>query len=809
MEVRDVHPTHYGRICAIETPEGANIGLISSLATYSIVNKYGFIETPYRKVVDGVITEDIEFLDANQEYKYYISQIDKNAIDGNKISKELVSARHKGEFMMVNSASVQYMDVSLRQTVSVVTALIPFLENDDAKRALMGSNMQRQAVPLITSEAPLVGTGMEHIVAADSGALILAQRAGKVVIADANRIVVRVCDANGNFTADMDTYHLTKFARSNNSTCINQVPVAKVGDDVKVGDVLVDGPATDNGEIALGKNLLVAFMPWNGYNFEDSIVISEKIVHNDVFTSIHIEEFEITVRDTRLGVEEVTRDIPSVVAENVVNLDENGIIHVGVNVKTGDILVGKVTPKSESPITAEEKLLRAIFGEKIAEVKDSSMRVPPGVSGTVIGVNILTKRGNEKDARALQIEQDEVMTLKKSHDYDVATVDAFFGLEIAKVLGGKEVTYVAKGRKKMTEVLSFGTINAMSSNEKLHLKCSDVSAQQAVDNIKAQHSLAVKKMQDNFNARVASVIDGGDLQAGVLKVIRVYVAVRSKLQPGDKMAGRHGNKGVVSKIVPLEDMPFMEDGTPVDIVLNPLGVAARMNIGQILETNLGFASHLIGRKIDKCLKEARSAMEVRTVLNDILTDDILKTNLAALPDAEFMTIAEKYSRGLPFAAPVFEGAKVKTIEDLLESADGDRSGQVVLYDGQTGLPFDRKITTGYIYMLKLHHLVDNKIHARSTGTYSLVTQQPLGGKSHFGGQRFGEMECWALQSYGAAYTLQEMLTVKSDDVEGRNAMYESIVKNEMRFDCGVPESFNVLFKELRSLCFNVKLNSDD
>lgn len=831
FEVRDVHNTHYGRICPVETPEGLNIGLISSLATYANINRYGFIETPYREVKDGVIQENIVNLDANMEHNYIICQADPGVISKDKkISRELVSARTKGEFIMAETSSVQLIDLSPKQIISVVTALIPFLENDDAKRALMGSNMQRQAVPLISSEAPLVGTGMESMVTIDSGAVVIAKHSGTVVLVDAQRIVIQVQDSDSQkHGSELNVYELKKFQRSNNSTCINQVPLVTKGENVKKGQIIADGPSTQGGEIALGKNLLVAFMPWNGYNFEDSIIISEKVVQEGVFTSIHIEEFEVVVRDTRLGAEEVTRDIPSISEEHLKYLDESGIVHLGVNVSAGDILVGKVTPRSESPITPEEKLLRAIFGEKIAEVKDSSLRVPPGVSGTVIGVNILTRRGNEKDARAKLIEQEEIARLKKAHEHEMLTIKAFFADELNKVLlKEKKFKYLGKNKKDIETILTKSggqtstkvdkilpivitedNITNFSFDDKFNLQAENNKVNETIKNIKEQYISLKEKVEISHLRNIEKILDGDDLKSEVLKIIKVFIATKSKLQPGDKMAGRHGNKGVVSKIIPIEDMPFMENGVPVDIVLNPLGVPSRMNIGQIMETHLGYASHLLGQKIEDLLKRRESASNVKKLLNELLTDSRLKESINAKSDEEVMQIAELYTKGIPFATPVFEGAKVEDIEHLIEIGGGDKSGQVTLYDGQSGRPFDRKITIGYIYMMKLHHLVDNKIHARSTGPYSLVTQQPLGGKSHFGGQRFGEMEAWALQAYGAAYTLQEMLTVKSDDVEGRNNIYESIVKGEMRFDCGVPESFNVLFKELRSLCFNVKLESND
>ena len=808
FEVRDVHPTHYGRICPIETPEGQNIGLIGSLATYAAINKYGFIETPYRKVEENKITDKIEFLDASSEYNYYISQIDNNNGKSGVFSKEIISARKDGEFVMAQSSYVQYADVSPKQIVSVVASLIPFLENDDAKRALMGSNMQRQAVPLISSEAPLVGTGMESFITKDSGAIIAAKRDGVVSYVDSTMIIVRV---KNDKKYEMDCYDLKKFARSNHSTCVNQVSIVSIGDNVVSGDVIADGPAVSNGEIALGKNLFVAFMPWKGFNFEDSIAISEKLSKNDAFTSIHIEEFEITVRDTRLGAEEITRDIPGLSTEYMRFLDETGIVHNGVNVGPGDILVGKVTPKSEVPITAEEKLLRAIFGEKVAEVKDSSLRVPPGVFGTVVGVNILTRRGNAVDARAKQHEIIAIDKIKQSYQNKVNVINDFFEKELESLIIDSEITIVSKDKKKNGKkiIITKDNICEFSVKEKLSFIVLSSEKQEKIIHFKNEYLSVCDLMKKTSEEKIAKLLEGEDLAAGVLKVIRVYIATKSKLQPGDKMAGRHGNKGVVARIVPVGDMPFLKDGTPVDIVLNPIGVAARMNIGQIMETHLGFASLLLGKKIDEMLKRQAESTEISAFLDVALTDENLKQRIKEMSKSEVMNVAESYRNGIPFATPVFEGPSTETIEKMIESGGGDKSGQVDLYDGYTGDKFDRKVTVGCIYMMKLHHLVDNKIHARSIGPYSLVTQQPLGGKSHFGGQRFGEMECWAIQAYGAAYTLQEMLTVKSDDTDGRNKMYESIVKGEMNFDCGVPESFNVLFKELRSLCLNVRLESNE
>jgi len=753
------------------------------------------------------LSDEIVFFDAIQESKYVIAQAESSAIKDNTLVAEFISARKNGDSVLMPTGKIEMIDVSPKQIVSVVASLIPFLENDDAKRALMGSNMQRQAVPLIVTEAPLVGTGMEKEITKDSGVLITAKRPGIVTLVDAQRIIVKPTHSDANNISEIDIYNLLKFRRSNQSTCINQIPLIRVGDIVDTGDIIADGPATANGEIALGKNILVAFMPWNGYNFEDSIVISEKIVHDDVFTSIHIEEFEIVVRDTRLGSEEVTRDIPNIQDDALHYLDETGIVHIGAHVGTSDILVGKVTPKSETPITPEEKLLRAIFGEKIAEVTDSSLRVPPGMGGTVVDVQILTKRGNAKDPRAKHIEQGMVYQAKSLHDYHLSIIDAFFSLQLDNILQDQDVTYINKSKKSISEKMTRQKLLNFKIDDKIKFDCKQTDVASSLATCSHQYNIAVQASKNSYISSVEKIMDGDDLPPGVLKIIKVFIATKSRLQPGDKMAGRHGNKGIVAKVVPVSDMPFMADGTPVDMVLNPLGVPGRINIGQIMETHLGFASHMLGKKVDQYIKDGESVNSVRDFLNHILTDNALKKYLQHLSDEDLINVAKIYSNGIPYATPVFEGARVSDIEQLLEKAGVDKSGQITLYDGQTGSPFDRKVTVGYMYMMKLHHLVANKIHARSTGPYSLVTQQPLGGKSHFGGQRFGEMECWALQAYGASYVLQEMLTVKSDDVDGRTRMYESIVKGEMKFTCGIPESFNVLFKELRALCFNIKLEN--
>ncbi|MFO0388697.1 MAG: DNA-directed RNA polymerase subunit beta [Alphaproteobacteria bacterium] len=811
FEVRDVHPTHYGRICPIETPEGPNIGLINSMATYARVNKYGFIESPYRKVVNHRVTDEVVYLSAIEEGKYTIAQANSEMDEKGKFTGELVSCRRNGDFMLSPPDAIEYIDVAPKQLVSVAAALIPFLENDDANRALMGSNMQRQAVPLLRSEAPLVGTGMEEVVAKDSGVTTVAKRAGVVDQVDATRIVVRSSEASEDGSPGVDIYNLIKFTRSNQSTCLNQRPLIKVGDVVKAGDILADGPSTDLGELALGRNVLVAFMPWNGYNFEDSILISERIVSEDVFTSIHIEEFEVMARDTKLGAEEITRDIPNVGEEALRNLDEIGVVHIGAEVKAGDILVGKVTPKSESPMTPEEKLLRAIFGEKASDVRDSSLRLPPGVTGTIVGVRIFSRRGIEKDERALSIEKAEIERLAKDRDDERGIIERFVYGRMKELLLGKKASAGPKGFKPGAELCE-ETFGQYGKGQWWQFAVKDDKVMSQVEQLKKQLDSAVSRINHKFEEKVGKVQAGDDLMPGVLKMVKVFVAVKRKLQPGDKMAGRHGNKGVISKIVPIEDMPYLEDGTHVDIVLNPLGVPSRMNVGQILETHLGWASANIGGQIRKVLEEVQeenaksaSVKKLREFLGDIYDDKENRKAISSMSDSETLELAGNLKKGVPFATPVFDGAKEADIEGWLKKAGCDSSGQVQLHDGRTGEPFDRKVTVGYIYMLKLHHLVDDKIHARSIGPYSLVTQQPLGGKSQFGGQRFGEMECWALQAYGAAYSLQEILTVKSDDVAGRSKIYESIVRGDNSFESGIPESFHVMVKELRSLGLNVEL----
>jgi DNA-directed RNA polymerase subunit beta len=807
FEVRDVHPTHYGRICPIETPEGPNIGLINSLATYARVNQYGFIESPYRKVVAGRVTDEVVYLSAMEEGRYTVAQANAEIDAKGKFVSELVQCRKGGEYILGRPETIDFVDVSPKQIVSVAAALIPFLENDDANRALMGSNMQRQAVPLIQAESPLVGTGMEEVVARDSGVAISARRTGIVDQVDAMRIVVRATEDVGPNRPAVDIYNLLKFQRSNQSTCITQKPLVRVGDTVKKGDIVADGPSTQNGELALGRNVLVAFMPWNGYNFEDSILLSERIVRDDVFTSIHIEEFEVMARDTKLGQEEISRDIPNVGEEALKNLDEAGIVYIGAEVKAGDILVGKVTPKGESPMTPEEKLLRAIFGEKAADVRDTSLKVPPGVEGTVVEVRVFNRRGVDKDERALAIERDEIERLAKDRDDEKAILERSFYSQLQEMLLNQVVAGGLKGLKPGTKVVDT-VLGEYTPGQWRQIAVKADKKQAEIEALNKQFDESMKRLQDRFDSKVDKLQRGDELPPGVMKMVKVFVATKRKLQPGDKMAGRHGNKGVISRIMPLEDMPYLEEGGPVDIVLNPLGVPSRMNVGQILETHLGWAAAGLGKKIGKMLEDARevSVSQIKKQLREIYSEKAYKADIADLSDEQTIELARNLSKGVPFASPVFDGAHEPDIVEMLEMAGLDRSGQVTLVDGRTGEPFDRKVTVGYIYMLKLHHLVDDKIHARSIGPYSLVTQQPLGGKAQFGGQRFGEMEVWALEAYGAAYTLQEILTVKSDDVAGRTKVYEAIVRGDDTFEAGIPESFNVLVKELRSLGLNVELN---
>jgi DNA-directed RNA polymerase subunit beta len=810
FEVRDVHPTHYGRICPIETPEGPNIGLINSLATYARVNQYGFIESPYRKVVDGKVTDEVIYLSAMEEGRYAIAQANIEHDEGNHILADLTNCRKNGDFVMARPQDIDFLDVSPKQLVSVAAALIPFLENDDANRALMGSNMQRQAVPLIRAEAPLVGTGMEETVARDSGVTIIARRAGVVDQVDATRIVIRASDSAAS-ASGVDIYNLLKFQRSNQNTCITQRPLVKVGDIVVAGDIIADGPSTQLGELALGRNVLVAFMPWNGYNFEDSILINERIVSEDVFTSIHIEEFEVMARDTKLGQEEITRDIPNVGEEALKNLDEAGIVYIGAEVKPGDILVGKVTPKGESPMTPEEKLLRAIFGEKASDVRDTSLRLPPGVSGTVVEVRVFSRRGVDKDERALAIERAEIERLAKDRDDERHILERSFYARLKELVLGQEAVAGPKGMRSGS-MINEALLAEFTPGQWRHFTVRDDGRMADLEALKKQMDKSNQVLQDRFESKVEKLQRGDELPPGVMKMVKVFVAVKRKLQPGDKMAGRHGNKGVISKIMPGEDMPYLQDGTQVDIVLNPLGVPSRMNVGQILETHLGWASAGLGKQIGAMLQAYQKTNEqkgLRDLLDTIYTRTEDSAAVAEMNETQLIELAKNLKPGVPMASPVFDGAREDDIVRMLEQAGLDSSGQVTLVDGRTGDSFDRKVTVGYIYMLKLHHLVDDKIHARSIGPYSLVTQQPLGGKAQFGGQRFGEMEVWALEAYGAAYTLQEMLTVKSDDVSGRTKVYEAIVRGDDNFEAGIPESFNVLVKELRSLGLNVELDQRD
>ena len=814
FEVRDVHPTHYGRICPIETPEGPNIGLINSLATYARVNQYGFIESPYRRVKSGRVTPEVVYLSAMEEGLYTIAQANAELDKTGKFVQESIIARKNGENIVATIDQIDFIDVSPKQIVSVAAALIPFLENDDANRALMGSNMQRQAVPLLRNDAPLVGTGMEGVVARDSGVAIVAKRSGVIDQVDATRIVVRATEESNASAPGVDIYNLLKFQRSNQSTCITQRPLVKVGDVVKQGDIIADGPSTQLGELALGRNVLVAFMPWNGYNFEDSILISERIVSDDVFTSIHIEEFEVMARDTKLGQEEITRDIPNVGEEALKNLDEAGIVYIGAEVNPGDILVGKVTPKGESPMTPEEKLLRAIFGEKAADVRDTSLRLPPGVTGTIVEVRVFSRRGVDKDQRAIAIERAEIERLAKDRDDERTIIERSYFAQLKDNLLGQKASAGPKNfptGKPITEDM----LEEFTKGQWRQISVKDDKVMEQIEAGSKVFDDQINALKKRFEDKVGKLQRGDELPPGVMKMVKVFVAVKRKLQPGDKMAGRHGNKGVVSKIMAVEDMPYLPDGRPVDIVLNPLGVPSRMNVGQILETHLGWASANLGRQVGQMLTayqqqiaQGKKAVttDLRSKLKTVYSEEIYKRDVADLSDEEVLELAENLKPGVPVATPVFDGAREADIERMLEMAGLDKSGQETLIDGRTGESFDRKVTVGYIYMLKLHHLVDDKIHARSIGPYSLVTQQPLGGKAQFGGQRFGEMEVWALEAYGAAYTLQEMLTVKSDDVSGRTQVYEAIVRGEDNFKTGIPESFNVLVKELRSLGLNVELD---
>ena len=807
FEVRDVHPTHYGRICPIETPEGPNIGLINSLATFARVNQYGFIESPYRRVVESKVTEEVVYLSAMEEGRYVIAQANARLDKSGKFLDDLISCREGGEYIMARSDDLDFIDVSPKQLVSVAAALIPFLENDDANRALMGSNMQRQAVPLLQAEAPLVGTGMEVTVARDSGVAIAARRAGVVDQVDATRIVIRVTEETSSGEQAVDIYNLLKFQRSNQNTCITQRPLVKVGDDMARGDIIADGPSTDLGELALGRNVLVAFMPWQGYNFEDSILISERIVRDDVFTSIHIEEFEVMARDTKLGQEEITRDIPNVGEDALRNLDEAGMVYIGAEVGPGDILVGKVTPKGESPMTPEEKLLRAIFGEKASDVRDTSLRVPPGVTGMVVDVRVFSRRGVDKDERALAIERSEIERLAKDRDDERAILERSFYSRLKDLVVNQTAVAGPKGMEDAVRVTE-KVLSDYTPGQWRQIAVKNDKRQADIEALNKQFDGAIDELTKRFENKVDKLQRGDELLPGVMKMAKVFVAVKRKLQPGDKMAGRHGNKGVISKIVPIEDMPYTDDGIPVDIVLNPLGVPSRMNVGQILETHLGWACNGLGRQVSEMLDNVQRGGTIdslRKTLKRVYTTDVFNEEIADLGDEEILELSGNLRGGIPIATPVFDGACEDDITTMLTEAGLHTSGQVRLTDGRSGEHFDRLVTVGYIYMLKLHHLVDDKIHARSIGPYSLVTQQPLGGKAQFGGQRFGEMEVWALEAYGAAYTLQEMLTVKSDDVSGRTKVYESIVKGDDNFEAGIPESFNVLVKELRSLGLNVDL----
>ncbi|WP_196139271.1 DNA-directed RNA polymerase subunit beta [Aliikangiella sp. G2MR2-5] len=809
FEVRDVHPTHYGRVCPIETPEGPNIGLINSLSCYARTNDYGFLETPYRRVENGQATDQIDYLSAIDEGKYYIAQANIALDDDGRMVEDLISCRYQGEFTLTTVENVQYMDVSPQQIVSVAASMIPFLEHDDANRALMGSNMQRQAVPTLRADKPLVGTGMERTVAVDSGVTVAAKRGGVIEFVDASRIVVRVNDDETiGGEAGVDIYNLTKYTRSNQNTCINQRPIVNVGDEIGRGDVLADGPSTDLGELALGQNMKIAFMPWNGYNFEDSILISENVVKEDRFTSIHIQELTCIARDTKLGAEEITADIPNVGESALAKLDESGIVYVGAEVKAGDILVGKVTPKGETQLTPEEKLLRAIFGEKASDVKDTSLRVSSGTVGTVIDVQVFTRDGVEKDARALDIEASEIARAKKDLNDELAILKGNIQSRAFKILNG---AVAEKGPNKLKKgtTLTEEYLHEVGAEQWLEIQLRDEELQTQIEALAANLEEQKKEYDKKLEIKRVKITQGDDLAPGVLKVVKVYMAVKRRIQPGDKMAGRHGNKGVISNIVPVEDMPYLENGEPVDIVLNPLGVPSRMNIGQILETHLGWAAKGLGRKIDEMIEQQATVQKTREFLEKVYNHrEEATVDLNSLTDDEVMNMAENLRKGVPMGTPVFDGAKESEIKHLLELADQDCSGQSWLYDGRTGDRFDRPVTVGYMYMLKLNHLVDDKMHARSTGSYSLVTQQPLGGKAQFGGQRFGEMEVWALEAYGATHTLQEMLTVKSDDVNGRTRMYKNIVDGDHRMDPGMPESFNVLVKEIRSLGINIELEQE-
>ncbi len=805
FEVRDVHPTHYGRVCPIETPEGPNIGLINSLAVYARTNKYGFLETPYRKVINGRATRDVEYLSAIEEGQYVIAQANAQLDDKGRLEDTLVSCRHQNEFTLSTPDRIEYMDVSPRQIVSVAASLIPFLEHDDANRALMGSNMQRQAVPTLRTETPLVGTGVESTVARDSGVTVVAERAGIVDSVDAGRIVVRVTDAQTREgESGVDIYNLTKYTRSNQNTCINQKPLVRAGDAIEANDVLADGPATDLGELALGQNMLVAFMPWNGYNFEDSILISERVVEDEKFTSIHIEELTSVARDTKLGAEEISADIPNVSEGALSKLDESGIVFIGAEVNPGDILVGKVTPKGETQLTPEEKLLRAIFGEKASDVKDTSLRVPSGMTGTVIDVQVFTRDGVDKDARALEIERAELTRVRLDLNDQLRILEGDVFQRIERLLIGKIAAGGPNGLTDGTKVTK-NYLQELRRERWFEIRLRTESANSQLEVASEQLAQNKRNFDAMFEEKRVKLTSGDDLAPGVLKMVKVYLAVRRRMQPGDKMAGRHGNKGVISTIVPVEDMPYMENGKPVDIVLNPLGVPSRMNVGQVLETHLGWAAKGLGEKIGNMLQAGAKAAEMRSFLEQIYNRSGKSEDFTAFSDDELFNLANNLVPGVPMSTPVFDGASEAEIKGMLELAGLPSLGQTMLFDGRTGEGFDRPVTVGYMYMMKLNHLVDDKMHARSTGPYSLVTQQPLGGKAQFGGQRFGEMEVWALEAYGAAYTLQEMLTVKSDDVNGRTKMYKNIVDGNHQMEAGMPESFNVLLKEMRSLGIDIEL----
>ena len=808
FEVRDVHPTHYGRICPIETPEGPNIGLINSLATYSRVNKYGFIESPYRKVIDGKVTNKIEYLSAIEETKYTIAQANSIIGEDGSFKEELVSSRHALNFILAKPESIEYVDVSPKQLVSVAASLIPFLENDDANRALMGSNMMRQAVPLIKPESPLVGTGIEQDVALDSGVTIISKRDGIVDKIDGKRIVVKATEKDLS-KSGVDIYNLLKFQKSNQNTCINQRPLVKIGDQIKKGDIIADGPSTKLGELALGKNITVAFMPWLGYNFEDSILISERCVTDDVFTSVHIEEYELMARDTKLGTEEITRDIPNISEESLRNLDESGIVYIGAEVKPGDILVGKITPKGDTPSNPEEKLLRSIFGEKATDVRDSSLKMPPGSNGIVVDVRVFNRHGIEKDERSIAIERSEIESIQEDKIVEEEILERNIKIRAQEIINNKKLCANFKTWKSGSKIIS-KDLEELNLNDYWKINFDDDKANKDLQILKGQYTEVKQDIKERFEDKVDKIQQGDDLLPNVLKMAKVFVAVKRSLKPGDKMAGRHGNKGVISKIVPIEDMPYREDGRPVDVVLNPLGVPSRMNVGQILETHLGWACSELGEKINQIIKLQTDLQKRNTAIQEVFQkvygNNIYNKQIKNLNKKEFEELSVNLSSGIPIATPVFDGASVDDVTKLLDLADLPTSGQTTLWDGRSGEQFDRKVTVGTIYMLKLHHLVEDKIHARSTGPYSLVTQQPLGGKAQLGGQRFGEMEVWALEAYGASYTLQEILTVKSDDVAGRTKVYETIVKGDDSFESGVPESFNVLVKEIKALGLNIELN---